>query len=105
MQWVYLLIAGTFEVTWAVALKMSQGFSQHLPAAITLVGMAASMFFLGLSLRQLPLGIAYAIWTGMGIMGTFIFSVCVFHEAGSPGQWLCVGLIASGIAGLKLLSQ
>jgi len=105
MQWIYLLIAGAFEVTWAVALKMSHGFSVQLPSIITIVGMAASLFFLGLALRDLPIGVAYAIWTGLGIMGTFIFSAFVFHEIGSPGQWVCVGLIASGIAGLKLLSH
>ncbi|MBR1694887.1 MAG: multidrug efflux SMR transporter [Selenomonas sp.] len=105
MQWVYLLIAGFFEITWAVALKLSRGFSLGLPSVVTLVGMVFSYVFLGMAMRNLPLGVAYAVWTGIGIMGSFVFGVCVLHESASNGQWICVGLIVLGIAGLKLFSH
>ena len=81
MQWVYLLIAGFFEITWAVALKLSRGFSLGLPSVVTLVGMVFSYVFLGMAMRNLPLGVAYAVWTGIGIMGSFVFGVCVLHES------------------------
>ena len=104
MQWVYLLIAGFFEITWAVALKLSRGFSLGLPSVVTLVGMVFSYVFLGMAMRNLPLGVAYAVWTGIGIMGSFVFGVCFLHEFASIGQWVCVGMIVLGIAGLKLFS-
>jgi quaternary ammonium compound-resistance protein SugE len=103
MQWIYLLLAGIFEITWAVAMKYSEGFSRILPSAITLVFYVLSAVFLSLALHKLPLGTAYAMWTGFGIIGTSVLGVLLFHEVMTPAHLLCVFLIAGGIAGLKIL--
>ena len=105
MKWIYLFIAGALEITWAVAMKMSDGFTQLLPSVITGVGYIASAIFLAIALKQLPLGTAYAIWTGMGIIGTSVLGVLLFHEKQSFPQVICVMLIVVGIAGLKLLAK
>ncbi|WP_283608162.1 DMT family transporter [Faecalispora anaeroviscerum] len=104
MQWVFLLVAGLFEVVWAVGLKMSENFSKLAPSAVTIVGLIASMYFLSLSLKELPIGTAYAIWTGIGTAGTLIFSVVWFREAITLPQVLCVMMIIGGVVGLKVLS-
>ncbi len=104
MHWLFLVIAGIFEMGWAVSLKYSQGFTKPVPSVITLVGMIASFYFLSLSLKHLPLGTAYAIWTGIGTVGTLILGIVLFHESISIPQFLCVSLIIAGIIGLKLLS-
>ncbi|WP_085833007.1 DMT family transporter [Clostridium merdae] len=104
MQWVFLLVAGFFEVVWAVGLKMSENFSKLVPSAVTIVGLIASMYFLSLSLKELPIGTAYAIWTGIGTAGTLIFSIVWFREAITLPQVLCVMMIISGVVGLKFLS-
>lgn len=104
MQWIYLLLASFFEVTWALAMKYSDGFTNLWPTVITVVGYLASAVFLSLALRKLPLGTAYAIWTGIGIMGTSIFGFFLFKEALSLVQIICLVMIAGGIAGLKLFS-
>ncbi|MDU7337973.1 MAG: multidrug efflux SMR transporter [Clostridium sp.] len=104
MQWVFLLVAGFFEIVWAVGLKMSENFSKMVPSAVTIVGLIASMYFLSLSLKELPIGTAYAIWTGIGTAGTLIFSIVWFREAITLPQVLCVLMIISGVVGLKLLS-
>lgn len=103
MEWVYLLIAGVSEVVWAVAMKFSEGFSKFLPSAITVAGYIISAVFLSLALRKLPLGTAYAIWTGFGIIGTSLLGILLFHETLNAAHILCILLIAGGIAGLKLL--
>ncbi len=105
MKWVYLAMAGILEITWAVAMKKSDGFTVIVPSIITGVGYIASAVFLSLALKQLPLGTAYAIWTGMGIVGTAVLGVLVFHEKLSTPQVICVILIVIGIIGLKLLSK
>lgn len=105
MKWVYLILAGVLEITWAVAMKMSEGFTILIPSIITGVGYIASAVFLSLALKQLPLGTAYAIWTGMGIIGTAVLGVFLFHEKLSTPQVICVILIVIGIVGLKLLSK
>ena len=105
MQWVYLFLAGIWEVFWAVSLKYSHGFSQWLPSVLTVTGMIASFGFLSLALRELPLGMAYAIWTGIGTVGTFILGIVLFHESFSVPQGICVLLILAGIGGLKLLTR
>ncbi len=105
MRWIYLLIAGAFEITWAVAMKMSNGFTVLIPLIITGVGYIASAVFLAIALKQLPLGTAYAMWTGMGIVGTTLFGVFLFHEELSVPQVICVILIVVGIAGLKILAK
>ncbi len=105
MKWVYLIMAGILEITWAVAMKKSEGFTLLVPSIITGVGYIASAVFLSLALKQLPLGTAYAIWTGMGIVGTAVLGVFLFHEKLSVPQVICVILIVIGIVGLKLLSK
>ena len=105
MRWIYLLIAGALEITWAVAMKMSNGFTVLIPFIITGVGYIASAVFLAIALKQLPLGTAYAMWTGMGIVGTTLLGVFLFHEKLSIPQVICVILIVVGIAGLKILAK
>ena len=104
MQWIMLVLAGIFEVTWACAMKYSNGFTVPLPAIITVVGYVASAIFLSLALRRLPLGTAYAMWTGAGIIGTSVLGVFLFQERLTLPQICCIFLIVIGIAGLKLLS-
>ena len=104
MAWVYLLLAGLFEVGWAVGLKYTQGFTRFWPSAATVLAMAASLFLLGLALRSLPLGTAYAVWTGIGAVGTVLLGVALFAEPADVGRLACVGLIVAGIVGLKVLS-
>ena len=105
MKWIILLIAGVLEITWAVAMKMSNGFTVLIPSIITGVGYIASAVFLAIALKQLPLGTAYAMWTGMGILGTTLLGVVLFQEKMSIPQVICVILIIIGIAGLKILSK
>ena len=104
MEWLYLLIAGVLEVTWAVFMKMSEGFTRLMPSLITAAGYIASAVFLALALRKLPLGTAYAMWTGFGILGTTIIGTLLFKETITLPQAGCIIMIAAGIAGLKLLA-
>ena len=104
MQWFMLLIAGSLEITWAVAMKYSEGFSKLGPSALTAVTYILSAVFLALALKKLPLGTAYAMWTGMGIIGTTVLGVLLFKETISFPQVVCILLIAGGIAGLKILA-
>ena len=105
MQWILLGLAGIFEVTWAIAMKYSNGFTVVLPTVIAVIGYIASALFLSMALKQLPLGTAYAMWTGFGIVGTSILGVFLFQERLSPAQVICVIMIVAGIAGLKLLAK
>jgi quaternary ammonium compound-resistance protein SugE len=105
MRWIYLFIAGALEITWAVAMKMSNGFTLRIPSIITGVCYIASAVFLAIALKQLPLGTAYAMWTGMGIVGTTLLGIFLFHEKLSVPQVICVMLIVIGIAGLKILAK
>ena len=105
MHWIMLLLAGISEVTWACAMKYSDGFSILLPSLITATAYIASAVFLALALKHLPLGTAYAMWTGFGIVGTSILGVILFHEKLSLPQIICIILIITGIAGLKLFGQ
>ncbi len=104
MQWLILVVAGIFETVWAICLKYSEGFTKLVPSIFTVAGMIISFYLLSLSLRHLPLGTAYAIWTGIGTVGTLIFGIIVFRESISIPQIICVCLIAIGIIGLKLLA-
>ena len=104
MKWILLLLAGLFEVTWACAMKYAEGFTRLVPSIVTAVGYLASAVFLAMALKELPLGTAYAMWTGFGILGTTVLGALLFHESISLPQGLCVVLIATGIVGLKLLS-
>lgn len=92
------------EVIWATAMKMSNGFSKLVPSIVTIAGYIASAIFLSMALKKIPLGTAYAIWTGIGILGTSLLGVLMFKEALSLAQVICIALIATGIIGLKLLA-
>ncbi len=105
MHWLFLFIAGLFEISWAVGLKFSHGFSQIIPSILTIAGMVASFYFLALALKNLPLGTAYAIWTGIGTIGTVIFGIVLFKEPVTAIRILCILLIVSGITGLKLITH
>lgn len=104
MSWVHLLIAGFFEIFWAVGLKFSQGFTKILPSVLTVLGMLASFYFLSMALKKLPLSIAYAIWTGIGTVGTVLFGVLYFGESISIAKIICLGMIVFGIIGLRILN-
>jgi quaternary ammonium compound-resistance protein SugE len=104
MAWLYLVVAGIFEVVWATSLKYTDGFTKLYPSIITIVGMIISFMFLSISLKTLPLGTAYAIWTGIGAIGTVIIGILMFGEPQSIARILFVVLIISGIVGLKLTS-
>ena len=103
MAWVYLFLAGLLEIVWALGLKYTDGFTRPLPTAITVVAMLGSIGLLGLALKSLPLGTAYAIWTGIGTVGTVIAGILFLGETASALRLACVGLIVAGIVGLKLL--
>ncbi len=104
MAWVYLLVAGLLEVVWAVGLKYTEGFTKLVPSAVTLGAMAASVGLLGLALRSLPLGTGYAIWTGIGTVGTAIAGMVMLGEPAGALRLGCIALIVAGIFGLKLLT-
>ena len=104
MSWIILVIAGLLEVVWAVGLKYTHGFSNLVPSILTLISMAASFLFLSLALRDLPISMAYAIWTGIGIVGTVIAGLILFQETLTPWQSLSVVLIVAGLIGLRLTS-
>lgn len=104
MAWIYLLIAGLLEMGWAVGLKYTHGFSQLVPSILTLICMAASFLFLSLALRDLPISMAYAIWTGIGIVGTVMAGLILFQESLTPWQALSLVMIVGGIVGLRLTS-
>ncbi len=104
MAWIILGIAGLFEIRWAVGLKYTHGFTRLLPSALTLISMMASVGLLGLSLKVLPLGTAYAVWTGIGSIGTALLGIWLFGESASPMRLACIGLIVAGLVGLKLVS-
>ena len=102
MAWVILLVAGLFEVGWAIGLKYTEGFSRLWPTVWTLAAMAVSVWLLGLAVRTLPVGTAYAVWTGVGAVGTVLLGIALFNEPVTPGRLVCVSLIIAGIVGLKL---
>ena len=103
MSWVYLVIAGLLEIVWAIGLKYTEGFSRLGPTAITVTAMVVSVALLGLALRTLPVGTGYAIWTGIGTVGTVLVGILVLGEAATPARLVSIGLIVAGIAGVKLL--
>lgn len=105
MEWFILGLAGAAEVTWAVSLKYADGFKNLTASIVTVVGYIASLLLLSMALRKLPLGSAYAIWTGIGIAGTSVLGVFLFKEQLSGLQIFCIALIVAGIAGLKILAK
>ena len=102
MTWVTLFVAGLFEIGWAVGLKYTDGFTRLWPTVATAVALLASMSLLGLALRTLPLGTAYAVWTGIGSVGTAVLGIILFREPATAMRLVCIGLIVIGIVGLKL---
>jgi quaternary ammonium compound-resistance protein SugE len=102
MAWVALFFAGLFEVGWAVGLKYTHGFTRLWPSVATVLAMAISLGLLGVALRTRPLGTAYAVWTGIGAVGTVILGIALFNEPAQPARLFCVALIIAGIIGLKV---
>ena len=104
MSWTYLLLAGVLEIVWAIGLKYTAGFTKIVPSVITGAAMVASVWFLALALKTIPVGTGYAVWTGIGAVGTAILGIVLFAEPATAGRLACIGLIVAGILGLKLLS-
>jgi quaternary ammonium compound-resistance protein SugE len=102
VAWVFLSLAGLLEIGWAVALKYAEGFTRVWPSVATVVSLVASMAFLALSLRTLPLGTAYAVWTGIGTVGTAVVGIILWREPVTVVRMTCIALIVIGIAGLRL---
>jgi quaternary ammonium compound-resistance protein SugE len=103
MPWMLLFLAGLLEIGWAVGLKYTEGFSRPWPTALTVAAMVGSVVLLGLAVKQIPLGTAYAVWTGIGAIGTAVFGMLLFGDAATPARLACLALVASGIIGLKLV--
>lgn len=104
MAWIILVLAGLFEVGWAIGLKYTDGFTRPWPTAGTVAAMAISLGLLGIAMKSLPVGTAYAIWVGVGAVGTVILGIVLFHEPVNPLRLVSVGLIIAGLVGLKLAS-
>jgi len=104
MHWIYLFLAGVLEIVWAVGLKYTDGFTRPVPSVITAAAIVASMAFLALALRAIPVGTGYAIWTGIGAVGTAILGIVLFAEPATAARLGCIGLIVAGIVGLKLVT-
>jgi quaternary ammonium compound-resistance protein SugE len=104
MAWFLLLAAGLMEVGWAIGLKYTEGFTRLIPSVLTLTAMVISMALLGLALKTLPIGTAYAVWTGIGAVGTAILGIVLFGDPATMARLACIGLIVAGIAGLKLVN-
>jgi quaternary ammonium compound-resistance protein SugE len=102
MAWVLLLVAGLFEVGWAIGLKYTEGFTRVWPSVFTLAAMAASVVLLGMAMKSLPVGTAYAIWVGVGAVGTALLGIILFGESANTGRLISLALIVAGIVGLKL---
>ena len=102
MNWIALVIAGLFEVGWAVGLKYTDGFTRVWPSVATIVAMVLSVLLLGWAVRSLPLGTAYAVWVGVGAVGTAIVGMVLFHEPATAGRLASLALVVAGIVGLKL---
>lgn len=105
MAWFVLFLAGLFEIGWAIGLKYAEGFTRPGPTAFTIVSLAASMWLLALAVRTLPIGTAYAVWTGIGAAGTVVLGILLFKEPATVARLFCVGLILAGIVGLRLVSR
>jgi len=104
MAWIYLLVAGVFECVWAVGLKYTEGFSKPMPSIITVLAMVASVWLLSLAMKDIPIGTAYAIWTGIGAVGVAVTGMLLFDESKELIRVMCLLLIITGIIGLKVFS-
>ncbi len=102
MTWFYLVLAGIFEVVWATTMKMSEGFSVLMYSVATVVGMILSFAFLSLAIKQMPLSLAYPIWTGIGAVGSIIVGVVLFHDQIPGMTWLFIAMLIVGIIGIKI---
>ena len=105
MAWFILVVAGLFEIGWAVGLKYTEGFTRLGPSVFTAVSLVVSMGLLGISLKTLPLGTAYGVWTGIGTVGTALLGILIFREPATAARLVCIGLIVTGIVGLKLVTR
>ncbi|MDB5842502.1 MAG: small multidrug resistance protein [Herminiimonas sp.] len=105
MNWIILILAGLFEIGWAIGLKYTEGFTRFWPSAGTVLAMIVSMGLLGIAMRSLPVGTAYAVWVGVGAVGTVILGIILFDEPSNMLRLLSVGFIVAGIIGLKLASS
>jgi quaternary ammonium compound-resistance protein SugE len=102
MAWFILIVAGVFEVGWAIGLKYTEGFTRLTPTLATVASMIVSLALLGVALKTLPVGTAYAVWTGVGTIGTAVLGIVLVREPATPLRLTCIGLIAAGILGLRL---
>jgi quaternary ammonium compound-resistance protein SugE len=102
MAWFLLFLAGLFEIGWAVGLKYTDGFTRLVPTTFTVISMVISVVLLGLAVKTLPMGTAYAVWTGIGTVGTVLLGIWLLGDPATFVRLLCIGLIVAGIAGLKL---
>jgi quaternary ammonium compound-resistance protein SugE len=104
MAWIYLFFAGVFEIGWAIGLKYTAGFTRLVPTLLTVASMIVSLGLLGLALKSLPVGTAYAVWTGIGTVGTALLGIWLLGEPATAARLACIALIVSGIVGLKLVA-
>jgi quaternary ammonium compound-resistance protein SugE len=104
MAWVYLTVAGLFEIGWAIGLKYSDGFSKPIPSSLTIMAMVLSVWMLALAMKTIPVGTAYAVWTGIGAVGVAVLGMVLFGESREILRMVCLFLIITGIIGLKLVS-
>lgn len=104
MAWIFLFFAGLFEIGWAIGLKFTEGFTRLVPTLLTAISMIVSLGLLGLALKTLPVGTAYAVWTGIGTVGTALLGIWLLGEPATALRLSCIGLIVAGIVGLKLVS-
>ncbi|AEP08990.1 quaternary ammonium compound efflux SMR transporter SugE [Micavibrio aeruginosavorus] len=104
MAWILLSLAGLFEIGWAIGLKYTQGFTVLVPSVLTLIAMTVSIVLLGLAVRDLPIGTAYAVWTGIGSVGTAILGIILFGDPATALRLACIAMIVAGIVGLKVFS-
>ena len=104
MAWAMLFVAGLMEIGWAIGLKYTEGFSRLLPSILTLACMAGSIILLGVAVKTLSIGTAYAVWTGIGAVGTAVLGIILFGDPATALRLACIGLIVAGIAGLKLVT-
>jgi quaternary ammonium compound-resistance protein SugE len=104
LSWFYLVVAGVLEIAWAVGLKYTEGFTKLIPSVLVIAAMSASIWFLALALRTIPVGTGYAVWTGIGAVGTALLGIVLFAEPATAARLLSIGLIVAGILSLKLVS-